>query len=64
MYLGAFTAEGTPKKTKEASQFSLFVKKHFTTAKETLSKASCGSVKHGEVMKILGQMFKEQTLEK
>jgi hypothetical protein len=49
-----------PRKVRQASKFSLFVKENFATAKESLTKSrgrSRSPIKHGDVMKALAQMY-------
>ena len=55
--MGKFNADGTPQKARAPSQFSLFVKEHYKSARK-----ECGgsTADHATIMKCLSEKWNEK----
>ena len=59
-FMGKFNADGTPQKARAPSQFSLFVKEHYKSAKEECKQGTAGTTDHATIMKLLSEKWNEK----
>jgi predicted SprT family Zn-dependent metalloprotease len=59
-FMGKFNADGTPQKARAPSQFSLFVKEHYKSAKKECEKGTAGTADHATIMKHLSEKWNKK----